>query len=215
VIRVLLADDHQVVVEGLRALFELEDDMEVVGICADGEELLSMLSDVEADVVVVDHRMPNLSGLEVLAELKRSGSDVHTALLAGALSSEEVLQALQLGVEGIVLKEDAAEAIRDCVRRVYSGERWWPPSLMQRALDTALRSEADRRSLEGTLTPRELELVRHVAAGASNKRIAHSLLISEGTVKTHLHSIFKKVGVSNRVQLTLFAQERGLVDRGG
>jgi two-component system nitrate/nitrite response regulator NarL len=214
-IRIVLADDHRVVLEGLRALFELEDDMEVVAICTDGAELLNALPETEADVVVFDHRMPNMTGLELLAELNRCGADVRTTLLAGTLSDEEVLQALQLGVQGIVLKEDAAEAIRDCVRRVHAGERWWPAELMQRALDTALRSESDRRAVAEDLTPRELEIVRHVAAGASNKRIAHALTISEGTVKTHLHSIFKKVDVSNRVQLTLFAQEQGLVEQAG
>jgi DNA-binding NarL/FixJ family response regulator len=215
VIRIVLADDHRVVLEGLRALLDLEDDMEVVAICADGAALLAMLPEIEADVLVFDHRMPKMTGLEVLAELNRSGNGLPATLLTGTLSDDEVLKALQLGVQGIVLKEDAAEAIRDCVRRVYAGERWWPAELMQRALDTALRSESDRRALTEDLTPREVEIVRHVAAGASNKRIAHTLAISEGTVKTHLHSIFKKIGVSNRVQLTLFAQERGLVDPTG
>lgn len=211
-IRVIIADDHRVVVEGLAALLSLEEDIEVVATCNDGAELLARLPEVEADVVLFDQRMPNRTGLEVLGELKRTGAEVGTALLAGTLSDEEVLLALQLGVEGIVLKEDASETILECVRSVYGGERWWPVELMQRALETALRAESERRSLAEDLTPRELEIVRHVAVGASNKRIARLLSISEGTVKTHLHSIFKKVGVTNRVQLTLFAREEGLFE---
>lgn len=214
-IRILLADDHRMVLEGLRALFDLEDDLEVVATCTDGAQILRTLEDVEVDVVVFDQRMPQLTGLEFLADLERSGSDVRTILLAASLSDDEVLRALQLGVQGIVLKENAAEAIRDCLRRVHAGERWWPPELMQRALDTALRHEADRQTLAEGLTAREMEIVRHVAGGASNKRIAHQLSISEGTVKTHLYSIFKKVGVANRVQLTVFAQQQGLIDNGG
>lgn len=214
-IRILLADDHRMVLEGLRALFDLEDDLEVVATCTDGAQILRTLEDVEVDVVVFDQRMPQLTGLEFLADLERSGSDVRTILLAASLSDDEVLRALQLGVQGIVLKENAAEAIRDCLRRVHAGERWWPPELMQRALDTALRHEADRQTLSEGLTAREMEIVRHVAGGASNKRIAHQLSISEGTVKTHLYSIFKKVGVANRVQLTVFAQQQGLIDNGG
>jgi len=214
-IRILLADDHRMVLEGLRALLDLEKDMEVVATCTDGAQILGTLEEVEVDVVVFDQRMPKLTGLEFLAELERSGSDMCTILLAASLSDDEVLQALQLGVKGIVLKENAAEAIRDCLRRVHAGERWWPAELMQRALDTALRFEADRQTLAEGLTAREMEIVRHVAGGASNKRIAHQLSISEGTVKTHLYSIFKKVGVTNRVQLTVFAQQQGLIDNGG
>lgn len=211
-IRILLADDHRMVLEGLSAILDLEDDMQVVATCTDGAQISTTLQDVEVDVVVFDQRMPKLTGLEFLADLERSGFDVRTILLTATLNDDEILQALQLGVQGIVLKENAAEAIRDCLRRVHAGERWWPAELMQRALDAALRSEADRQTLAQDLTPREMEIVRHVAAGASNKRIASQLSISEGTVKTHLYSIFKKVDVANRVQLTVFAHEQGLID---
>jgi len=174
--------------------------------------LLQKLSGVDIDVVVVDQRMPNKTGLEVLSELRAEGSGLVAVLLAGTLSDEEVLKAFQLGVQGVILKEDASATVVDCIRRVHEGERWWPQELMERALDTALREQVNRRTLSEDLTPREVEIVRRVAEGCSNKRIARLLSVSEGTVKTHLHSIFKKVGVGNRVQLTLFAQEEGLVE---
>ena len=212
-IRVLLADDHPIVLDGLKTLLDMETDMEVVGACVSGDELLSVHKDVSPDVFVFDQRMPGKTGLEVLHELVKAGTGGATVLLAANLSDDEVLEALRLGVKGIVLKEQAFEAIRDCIRKVHGGDRWWPPDLMQRALDATLRREADRQGLTQDLTPRELEIVQHVSAGHSNKRIARLLTISEGTVKTHLHTCFKKLGVMNRVQLTLYAQEEGLVTR--
>jgi len=212
-IRVLLADDHPIVLDGLKLLLDMDEGIEVVGTCMSGDELLERFEAAAPDVVIFDQRMPRMTGLEVLQALVDRGSTTAAVLLAANLSDKEVLEALRLGIQGIVLKEHASDTIRSCVRQVHQGGRWWPPELMQRALDTTLRGEVERRRLTEDLTPRELEIVQHVAAGHSNKRIARLLSISEGTVKTHLHSCFKKLGAANRVQLTLYAQEEGLVIR--
>ena len=209
-IRVILADDHAIVLEGLQRLFEGEADFTIVECCRDGDQALQAVRSHPADVLVLDVRMPRRNGLEVLRVLGKDPSPCRTVLLAAAISEEEALEALTLGVRGIVLKESEPDALFDCIRRVHNGERQVDGDTIQRAAALAARRES-ARGAGRVLTPRETEIVRMVAQGLRNRVIGERLSISEGTVKIHLHNIYEKVKVNGRLELVLWAQDRGLV----
>ncbi len=186
-IRLVLADDHPIVLDGLEALFRLEHDFQVVARCTDGAAALATVRRHRPDILVLDIHMP--------------GNDF------------ELLEALRLGVRGMVLKDLAPQLLVQCVRKVHAGEQWLERHVIGRMLDTLRRSEAGGGGRDGgdLLTPREIELVRMVAGGLRNKEMAKRLAISEGTIKTHLHNIYRKLQVQNRVELVLRAQAQQLV----
>jgi DNA-binding NarL/FixJ family response regulator len=210
-IRLVLGDDHPIVLDGLENLFRLEPDIRVVARCVNGEECLVAVRRHQPDVLVLDLRMPRKDGLTVLRELHREKDPVKVVLLAAVLEEEEVLEALRLGVRGMVLKELAPQMVVQCVRKVYAGEQWLEKQAFGRALDTLLRREAGEREAGSVLTPRELEMVGMVARGLRNKEMSERMNISEGTVKIHLHHIYRKLKVENRVDLILYAQSKRLV----
>ena len=210
-IRLVLGDDHPIVLDGLENLFRLEPDFRVVARCVNGEECLAAVRRHQPDVLVLDLRMPRKDGLTVLRELHREQHAVKVVLLAAALEEEEVLEALRLGVRGMVLKELAPQMVVQCVRKVHAGEQWLEKQAFGRALETLLRREAGEREAGSVLTPRELEMVGMVARGLRNKEMSERMNISEGTVKIHLHHIYRKLKVENRVDLILYAQSKHLV----
>ncbi|MDP2956239.1 MAG: response regulator transcription factor [Longimicrobiales bacterium] len=207
-IRLVLADDHSMVLQGLRALLSLEPDLEVVALCTDGREALEAASLHRPDVLVMDVAMPRCGGLEARARLREQGLSVATVMLSATMDDATLGRCMELGVEGLVLKESAASSLVDAIRAVARGERWIPPLLSGRALDLMARKAEEAK--EG-LTPREMEIVLLVAAGKSNKRAALELGIAESTVKLHLHNAFTKLGVASRVQLSLLARERSWI----
>ena len=207
-LRLVLVDDHTVVLEGLRALLSLESDLEVVALCTDGNEAVEAVVKHSPDVLVMDATMPESSGLDAAARLRLAGETVPTIILTATLDDPTLLQCLEIGVEGLVLKESAAAGLVDAIRKVAAGEQSIPPLLSQRALN--LLAQRNKVGEDG-LTSREREIVLRVAAGDSNKRAAFELGIAEGTVKLHLHNAFRKLDVSNRVQLSLLARERGWI----
>lgn len=206
-LRLVLADDHTVVLEGLHALLSLEEDMEVVALCTDGVEAVEAVQEHRPDVLVMDATMPRFSGVDALERLREDGEEVPVIILSATLDDSMLLRCVELGVEGLVLKESAAAGLVSAIRKVAAGERAIPPLLSQRVLDLL----APENGEEPVLTPREREIVVKVAEGSSNKRAAFELGIAEGTVKLHLHNAFKKLGVANRVQLSLLARERGWI----
>jgi len=210
-IRLLLADDHPIVLDGLEQLFRLERDFTVVARCRDGEETLSALRTFQPDVLVLDIRMPHCDGLQVLRTLKEEGLSTRVVLLTAALEEEHLVEALQLGVGGIVLKEMAPRLLVDAVREVHAGGRWIDKGSSNRALERLLRRDEEGQEAAPSLTPRELEIVRMVARGLRNRGIAEQLFISEGTVKIHLHNIYQKLGVNGRLELAVQARSKGLV----
>lgn len=210
-IRLVLADDHPIVLDGLENLFRLEPDFRVVARCVNGEECLAAVRRYEPDVLLLDIRMPRHDGLTVLRELSREEHTTKVVLLAAALEEEEVLEALRLGVRGMLLKELAPQMVVQCVRKVHAGGQWVEKQAFGRALDTLLRREAGEREAASVLTPREIEMVSMVARGLRNKEMSQRLSISEGTVKIHLHNIYRKLKVENRVELILYAQAKRLV----
>lgn len=209
-IRLVLADDHPIVLQGLAQLFGLEQDLEVVEHCLSGEAAVAAVERHRPDVLVLDVRMPGIDGLAVLRELRRRRAPTRVLLLAAELDEDDVVEAVRLGVRGIVLKEMAPQQLVQAVRQVHAGELVVDSRSVVRALEKVVRQEASSRRVASLLTPREMEIVRMVAAGLRNKEIAARLSISEGTVKIHLHNTYEKLRVDGRVELMLFAQEHGL-----
>jgi DNA-binding NarL/FixJ family response regulator len=210
-IRVILADDHAIVLDGLRRLFQQQGDFEVVACCQDGEQALSAVRRGGADIVVLDLRMPGLSGLDVLRAISTEARGCRTVLLTAAVTDADALEALRLGAMGLVLKESSPDALIECVLRVHAGEQWIDRSTMARAFGRVLHQDVVRGEISKKLTPREIEIVLMVSQGRRNRTIAELLSISEGTVKIHLHNVYEKLGLDGRLALALWVQEQGLV----
>jgi DNA-binding NarL/FixJ family response regulator len=210
-IRIVLADDHPIVLHGLQQLFERQGDFAVLACCADGSAALDAVRAHHPDVLVLDLRMPGQSGVDVLRTISTEQLGCRSVLLTAAVRDEEVVEAVKYGAMGIVLKESPADVLLDCVRKVARGESWIERDTMTRAFRTIVGRDAATETTEETLTPREVELVRMVAQGLRNKVIAERLAISEGTVKVHLHNIYEKLGVDGRLELVLCAQRKGIV----
>jgi len=209
-IRLILADDHRIILEGLEQLFRREKDFEVIGTATNGEDALAAVRTKRPDVLVLDINMPKGNGLWVLKSVHTEKLKTRVVLLTATLDDDEVLEAMQSGVSGLVLKEAAAVNLVDTVRRVQRGERALEPMLVSRALDRLSQREEAKKIVE-VLSKRETEIVKMVAAGLRNKEIAFKLSIGEGTVKTHLHTIYEKLGVHGRVELAMYALERGII----
>ena len=210
-IGLVLADDHPIILDGLDHLFRQEEDFKVLARCRDGEETLQAVRKHRPDVLILDLRMPGKDGLAVLREVRKEKLPTRVVLLTAEMSDAEALEAIRLRVNGVVLKEMAPQLLVKCIRKVHAGGQWWEKRSLGRAMETMLRREAGEREIAGVLTPRELQIVRLVASGLHNKEIADKLTISEGTVKIHLHHIYEKLHVDGRLELTLYAQDKGLV----
>lgn len=210
-IRLVLADDHRIILDGLEQLFRRNEDFEVMATCIDGEQALSAVRRYKPEILVLDVQMPRMNGLEVMKAMKNEGLATRVVLLTATLDEEGVLEAIDLGAAGLVLKEAASVKLVQCVRDVAKGERSLEQSLVSRALEKVMRRDRALKEVAAVLSPRETEVVRMVATGLRNKEIAHKLSISEGTVKFYLHAIYEKLQVHGRVELTLYAQEKGLL----
>ena len=203
-IRLVLVDDHPIVLQGLQQLFERHDDFQVMCCCQDGATALDAVEQYQPDVLVMDLRMPVMNGP---SDWNAPAVEV---LLTAIVRDSEVMEAIKSGVRGIVLKESSPDVLIDCVRRVHRGEQWIERETVTRALQRVLDRESAEREAEETLTPREIEIVRMVARGLRNRAIAERLAISEGTVKVHLHNVYEKLGIDGRLELVLCAQQKGL-----
>lgn len=214
-IRVLIADDHALFRNGLRKLLEAEEGFEVVGEASDGEMLVEMARQMQTDVVLLDLSMPRQDGMDALRELAAAEIPVRTLLLTASIDKTQIVQALKLGAYGVILKESTTQRLFDSIRCVMAGQYWVgreSVSDLVRALRSVSPTEGNSRSRQFGLTPRELEIVTLVVAGYSNPDIAQRCSISEQTVKHHVSNIFDKLGVSNRLELALFAVNHGLTD---
>ena len=216
-IRILIADDHPIVRDGLRKLLNLEEDFEVVGEASDGREVLDKVQELDPDVLLLDLRMPNLDGLSTLQALVQLNKRTRVIVLTASEDKNEFVQAMKLGCSGIVLKQTAPDLIVKSIRKVYGGEIW----LDSHTTAAVMRQFAAPGELGGgtgsgktrersPLSTREREIVQLVAQGYKNKEMAEKMFISEQTVKNHLHNIFDKLGVSDRLELALYAIHKGL-----
>jgi DNA-binding NarL/FixJ family response regulator len=210
-IRLVIADDHPFILDSLEGLFRLEEDIEVVSRCTDGNAAVELVERHEPDVLILDMKMPGRDGLGVLRALAEEKSPTRVILLAATISDRELVECIRLGVRGVVLKEMAPSMLVQCVRKVHQGDVWVEKRSISRAVDLMLAREAGARELAESLTSREIEIVRLVAEGHRNKEIAERLTLTEGTVKVHLHNVYRKLGVGGRLELLNYARDHGLV----
>ena len=211
-IRVLIADDHAVVRQGLRTFLELQDDIEVMGDACDGEEAVAAALDGRPDVVIMDLVMPGLDGIEATRRILRERPATRVIALTSFLDDEKVLPAVRAGAAGYLLKDVEPEQLVRAIRTVHGGEALLHPA----ATATVMRELADHAEpadeADLGLTGREREVLALVARGLPNKVIARELGIAEKTVKTHVSSILAKLGVTDRTQAALLAVRRGWVE---
>lgn len=210
-ISVVIADDHPIVLDGLDQLFRMENDIVIRARARDGKETLFAVRAHRPDVLVLDVRMPALDGLAVLRTLHDEVPNTRVVLLTVALAEEQLLEAVRLGVAGVVLKEMAPQLLVEAVRRVHAGGQYLEGGVVGRALRRMVQREQATREAARVLTPRELEIIRMLADGLRNRAIAERLFITEGTVKVHLHRIYEKLDVEGRLELVLYARDKGLV----
>lgn len=221
-IRIVLADDHPIVRDGLKKMLAMESDFEVVGEASDGREALEQIQIHEPDVLLLDLRMPNLDGLSALQTLQHINRKTKVIILTASEDKNEFVQAMKLGCSGIVLKQTAPELIVKSIRKVNAGEIWLDShttAAVMRQFATAGSDGSGSSTGSGgstkmrersPLSAREREIVGLVAQGYKNKEMAEKMFISEQTVKNHLHNIFDKLGVSDRLELALYAIHKGL-----
>jgi DNA-binding NarL/FixJ family response regulator len=209
--RLVLADDHPIVLDGLEQLFRLEPDFEVVARCRDGDETLRAVREERPDLLLLDIKMPGKDGLAVLQAIREEGLPTRVVLLTAALGEEQLVEAVRLGVRGVVLKETAPRILVKALREVQAGGQWLEAGLVSRALRKLVHRETEVREAEKLLTPRELEIVRMAGSGLRNRDIAERLFITEGTVKIHFHNIYQKLRITGRLELALYARDKGLV----
>lgn len=207
-VRIAIADDHQILRDGLRRLLESEPSFEVVGEAADGVQALQLALDVKPDVLLLDVAMPRMGGIETLAAIDTTA--IRVVLLTAGIDPNELVRAVQLGARGVVLKESATRLLIDGIQRVMDN-RYVIGAGVADDLTQAMRQVGARPVREYGLTTRELEVVQAIVAGDSNGDISRRLDISLQTVKHHLTSVFDKTGASSRLELALFAIRRGLV----
>lgn len=220
-IRVVIADDHPIVRDGLKHLFEQTDDIVVVGEAGDGREAIEQIQTHTPDVILLDLRMPQVDGFAVLQSLQNSGGKVKSIIFTASEDKNEYVQAMKLGCSGIVLKQTNTQLIAKSIRKVFGGEIWLDSHttaavMRQFASNTDVPTTSGPTGANGKarerspLSQREREIVALVAQGYKNKEMAEKMFISEQTVKNHLHNIFDKLGVSDRLELALYAIHKGL-----
>ena len=212
-IKVMLVDDQNLVRKGVRSLLELADDIEVVAEAPDGAEAVRMIPDVEPDVVLLDMRMPGMNGVEVLRQLKESGELPPTIILTTFDDDELVLAGIRNGAKGYLLKDVSLEELVGAIKTVADGRSIVKPAVTERLLKGLenLQTEFSALDRPDPLTERETEILRLMAGGYSNKEIANSLGVAEGTVKNHVSNILSKLGVRDRTRAVLKAFELGFV----
>jgi DNA-binding NarL/FixJ family response regulator len=210
-ISLVLADDHPLILHGLQLFLRSEPDFEVLACCQDGIETLRTVCQLRPDILILDLLMPGRNGLAILREMQAADLPTRVVVLTASMDEDSLIEAMQLGVSGVVLKEMAVTLLIQCIRKVYAGDQWLERGLVGRAIEKMLRRETGAREVAKLLTPREIEIVRLAASGLRNKEIANSLAISEGTVKIHLHRSYEKLHVDNRMALLRYAQAKGLV----
>ena len=208
-IRLVLADDHPIVLEGLGQLLSLEKDCEVVARAKNGDEALQAVRQFQPDVLVLDLLMPGTDGLAVLEEMRREGLPTRVVILS-AMNSDDLFEAIRLGARGVVLKDMAPRLLMQCVRTVHAGGKWLEKGVATSAVDKLLEREAGTKAVAETLTPRELQVARMIAKGVPSKTVASRLAITEGTAKLHLHHVYEKLKVEGRVGRMRFMHSRGL-----
>jgi two-component system nitrate/nitrite response regulator NarL len=213
-VRILVADDHAIFRDGLRKLLEGADDVQIIGEASNGVECVKMLSKLKPDILLLDLRMPEKDGLGVLEEVNFDTLPTRVIVLTAAEDDRDVVRAMRLGARGVVLKQSASDLLLKSIRKVSDGEIWLDNRMTAEVIDAFKKSsESGQRREKPLLSDREKEIVQLVAQGFRNREIGEKLFISEQTVKNHLHNIFDKLGVSDRLELALYAIHHRLIDQ--
>lgn len=214
-VRVLLVDDQAMFREGLRTLFSVQPDLNVVGEAANGEEAVELADQLEPDVVLMDLRMPVLDGAAATRRITERHPECRVIVLTTFDDNEAVFEGLRAGAVGYLLKDASSEKLFEAVRAAARGESFLSPSVAAKVVSEfarlSRRTSVRSRELVEPLTERELDVLRLVGTGATNREIAETLMIAEGTVKNHLTSVYGKLAVSDRTQAALKAREMGLI----
>src|SRR6202023_4155336 len=214
VIRILVADDHAIFRDGLRKLLEAADEIQIVGEASNGVECIKMLTKLKPDILLLDLRMPDKDGLGVLEEVNFDSLPTPVIVLPAAEDDRDVVRAMRLGARGIVLKQSASDLLVKSIHRVFGGEIWLDNRMTAEVMKAFSKSsQAGARRDKPLLSDREKEIVQLVAQGYRNKEIGEKLSRSEQTVKNHLHNIFDKLGVSDRLVLALYGTLHRLIDQ--
>ena len=213
-IRILIADDHPVIRIGVRNMLQSEPGLDVVGECSDGDEAITQTLELLPDILLLDVYMPRLPGIEAMRSIMNGSPTVKIILLTSTISTQQIIEALQIGARGIVIKDAVADHITAAIRAVSGGDYWIGGKRVVNlvgALHDLMQQAAvpDRKTFG--LTPREMEVVGCIVEGCSNRDIAKQFGLSEETVKRHLSNIFDKTGVSTRLELAMFAIAHHLV----
>lgn len=209
-IKVILADDHVMLREGIKQLLEFDHSIEVVSEANDGIECLEKINSVPADVLLLDINMPKMNGLEVLREIKKNKRRIKVLILTVHEEVEYLVKAIDMGVEGYILKDSGSMELKKAIYSILKGESYIQPNLIPALNHYLIHKDDDKEKLD-SLTKREIEVLIEVANGNFNRDIALHLNISERTVKNHMVSIFKKIDVADRTQSAVFAIKNNLV----
>ncbi len=209
-INIIIVDDHSMIREGLKQLLELDGDIKVIGEAGDGIECLDLIEKVHPDVLLLDINMPNMNGLRVLEEIKRKKMNVRVLILTIHNEIEYLLKAVDMGVDGYVLKDSNSSVLKEAITAVYNEKSYIQPSLTPLLKEKIFITERNKRT--ANLTKRELQVIELLGEGLYNKEIAERLYISEKTVKNHVSSIFKKISVTDRTQAVVYAIKNNIID---
>ena len=201
-IRILIVDDHPVVRAGLTSMLGTQADLEVIASASSGEAALAMIGSIESDIVLLDLRMPGISGVETILGMKRAGYEARIIILTSFETDEDIYRAVQAGAQGYLLKDTSLKEMIEAIKTVHAGKRYIPRDIAARLAERMMRAN---------LTARELEILKMLSKGLTNKQIGHALGISDNTAKNHVNSIIEKLEVSDRTEAATTAIQRGLI----
>ncbi len=210
-VKVMLVDDHALMREGIKQLLEFDGAIEVIEEAGNGQECLEKLEEVNPDVLLLDINMPVMNGIEVLFQIRSRKIKVKVLMLTVHNEMDYLIKAIDIGVDGYILKDSESSELKKAILRVHSGENYIQPELIARMDDELLSRDNDQEKID-SLTDREIEVLIHVVNGMLNKEIASVLDISERTVKNHISNIFRKLEVCDRTQAAVFAIKNKLVN---
>ncbi len=213
-IRVVIADDHLIVREGLQLILETADEFELVGEAADGAQAVQLANELKPDVILMDLQMPKMDGLTAIEQIRAQQQDVAIVILTTYNEDDRMIRGLRAGARGYLLKDTDRETLLNTIRAAARGETLLKTEIMTRVLahtDAPAKPAAERTAVGMELTEREKQVLRLLVRGAANKEIAHELNITERTVKAHLASIFNRLGVNSRTEAAALAVRQGLV----
>ena len=213
-IRVVIAENHRLFREGLCMILKREEGIQIIGEAVNGLQTINVVTDLKPDVVLLDIRMPEIDGIQVIPSIRYKSPKTKALMLTGTMDEDRIFKSLKVGAKGYLSMDSSASDLAKAIKAVQRGELWVERKLMSKFFESEAANNSSggnprKKTFEG-LTPREQEVLRHLAAGLSNKEIAEDLFISEKTVKSHLNSIFRKLKVTRRLQAILYAINKGL-----